>query len=187
MHRPEVCSSCQNRNHMSAVTCWGRGGYSQGGTLILWIRCRVRTEQIWFQNGLRWRVQAVWSDWVCAPAKDLEVAATALSLPAFVVHFANFADPSAELFRNPASELAFFLCKMGIMGFLSSLAFIGLRSFGLCAAGTAEDLRHTQHQWCPSFSSVSPPLLIVSRASASSSGYRLSIFCCETYLHSLCG
>lgn len=81
-----------------------------------------------------------------APAKDLYVAATALSFPAFVLRFANFADPSAALSRNPASELPFFRCKMGIMGFLYSLAFIGLRRFGLCAAGTAEDFRHTQHQ-----------------------------------------
>ena len=86
---------------------------------------------------------------------------------------------------NSASELPFFLCKMGMMGVLSSLALIGLQRFGLCAAGTAEDLERTQHQWCPSLSYVSLP--IDGRVSASSSGCRRSRFCCETYLHVLCG
>lgn len=175
MHRPKVSSSWQNRDHMSAVTCWGRGGCSQRescGSGAGW------GQQMWFQSGLRWGVQAVWSDLLRI---------NNLAAAAFLLHFANFAAPSAALVRNPASELLFFLCRMGIRGFCSSLAFSGLRRCGLFAAGTAGYFRHMQHQWRPSFSSVSPPLLIDSRASASSSGCGLSIFCCETSWCSLCG
>lgn len=126
----------------------------------------------------KWGVQAVWSDLLRISTWWLQP---------FSFTFANFASPSAALFRNPASELPFFLCRMGITGFCSFFVLIALRRCGLCAAGTAGYFRHTQHQWCPSFSCVSPLLLIDNRASASSLGCGLSIFCCETSWCSLCG
>lgn len=58
----------------------------------------------------KWGVQAVWSDLLRISTWWLQP---------FSFTFANFASPSAALFRNPASELPFFLCRMGITGFCS--------------------------------------------------------------------